>query len=213
VTSWIDAEVEKAQRRNARNLRYIGRLLPIDRLADVPGNNGDRAIETFTRWTFSFQANHLFAGGSSPPVLINHDKTRRIGHLTRLWPEGAWWHVEFQLDDSERGHFARTQLLNQVGNPAFRDPPLSAAYYAEQTMGCGALENARCVTIAELLEVSLCLAARPVYPDARVYRRREEIRPASSPPGGLETAAALAPVTAGAPRVLIRDSGVILEIR
>ncbi len=211
----LAAEVERAERREARKVRYVGKLLPIGRLAEVPDVHGERSVEQFTRWTFAYQADRL--DEAPPPVLIDHDDNRRIGRVTKLWSDDCWWRAEIQLDDTDYGHFARTQLLRMVGIPPFRDPSLSACYTVKRSTPLGQIPNSHCVEIATLHEVSLAVRGVSIYRDAAVVStklaEREELRPV---PGlGPETAAAASASTlgAGGPRVYRRDCGTILSIR
>jgi hypothetical protein len=209
----IDAELERAERYHARDRCFEARLFPVNKICDVPWPA--YRYETFTRWTFDYAGKNLLDEGEGPPLLVDHDETKKIGQVVRLWGDDAWIRCEFRIDvDNDYAWGIHQLLLRNVGEPGLTPPPVSAAYVPETLFAAGQLEGGRIVAIADLLEVSLLIRRSPIFEGASVIAsRRAHLRPATSAVGAKPDAPAASRRRAGeAPRVLVRNSGTIIKI-
>ena len=146
------------------------RLAPIGRLLD----RGD-VLDHFDDFTFAHQIGQL----ENVPVLLDHDRTRQVGDVTRLWRQDGWWWAELQID----AHKHRLGCLGVDRLRANPRHPVSLGADVHYERQAGLLEGSCSIRLATLTEVSCTGTLPTVTPrSSSSSRSTARIRGVTQPP-------------------------------
>jgi hypothetical protein len=161
-------------------LAPVGRLIAIDQhgLTDV----------IYDEFAFAPQVGRPLA----LPVLIDHDASKRVGDVVRLWRQRGWWVAELHVD-------RHAHSLGCIGEDLIRERTTCAVSLAcrpTHERQAGLLDTAKETLLAELVEVSIASSrATPGIDDAEViawHEARQLSRPRRMTPPTAEVKVAAA---------------------